>query len=105
MIYEHRTYTVQHGTMDEYLERYEKFALPIQLKHLGRLLGFFVSEIGPLNQVIHIWAYDSLADREKRRANLDADPLWAAFKETNKGSFTQQEVKILKPTSFSPSYF
>ena len=70
MIYEHRTYTVQHGTMDEYLERYEKFALPIQLKHLGRLLGFFVSEIGPLNQVIHIWAYDSLADREKRRANL-----------------------------------
>ncbi len=105
MIYEHRTYTLHHGQMQTYLARYEKYGLPIQLKYLGRLLGFFVSEIGPLNQVLHIWAYDSLADREKRREAMDADPAWDAFKKTNVGSFVQQDVKILKPAPFSPEFF
>ncbi|GAB2889168.1 NIPSNAP family protein [Paralcaligenes sp. KSB-10] len=102
MIFEHRTYTVAHGQMDSYLARYEEFALPLQLKHLGRLLGFFVSEIGPLNQVLHIWVYDDLADRERRRAALDADPAWHAFKQTNRGTFVEQNVKIMRGTRFCP---
>lgn len=102
MIFEHRTYTVAHGQMDSYLARYEEFALPLQLKHLGRLLGFFVSEIGPLNQVLHIWVYDDLADRERRRAALDADPAWHAFKQTNRGTFVEQNVKIMRSTRFCP---
>lgn len=104
MIYEHRTYTVAHGQMDSYLARYEEHALPLQLKHLGHLLGFFISEIGPLNQVVHIWVYASLADREQRRIALEADPGWAAFKAINKGSFVQQEVKILRAARFSPRH-
>lgn len=102
MIFEHRTYTVAHGQMDSYLARYEEHALPVQLKHLGRLLGFFVSEIGPLNQVVHIWVYDSLADRESRRAALDADPAWHAFKQINRGTFVEQDVKILRGARFNP---
>lgn len=102
MIFEQRTYTVVHGTMDDYLERYERLGLPVQLRHLERLLGFFVSEIGPLNQVVHIWVYDSLSDRERRRAAMDADPDWQAFKQTNRGSFTAQEVKILRGAPFCP---
>lgn len=104
MIYEQRTYTLPHGQMDEYLARYERDALPLQMKHLGRLLGFFVSEIGPLNQVVHIWAYDSYADRERRRAALEADPAWTSFKETNRGSFVAQEVRIMRPASFCPQF-
>jgi hypothetical protein len=104
MIFEHRTYTLAHGTMAEYLKRYETYALPVQKKHLGRLLGFFVSEIGPLNQVVHIWVYDSLADREERRAALELDPDWHAFKKINKGSFVAQEVKILVGAPFCPQY-
>lgn len=105
MIYEHRTYTLPHGQMQTYLARYEKHGLPIQLKYLERLLGFFVTEIGPLNQVVHIWAYDSLADREMRRAAMDLDPEWIAFKKMNVGSFVQQDVHILKPAPFSPEFF
>lgn len=88
--------------MAEYLERYEKVALPIQRRHLGQLVGFFVTDIGPLNQVVHIWAYEDIADRERRRANMAADPEWKAFLKLNGGSFVAQENKILKPTSFSP---
>jgi hypothetical protein len=102
MIFEQRTYTVAHGRMDEYLARYERDALPLQRKYLGRLLGFFVSDIGPLNQVVHIWVYDSMADREQRRQALDVDPDWKAFKVGNRGTFVAQEVKILTPASFCP---
>ncbi|HYG42394.1 MAG TPA: NIPSNAP family protein [Bordetella sp.] len=102
MIIEHRTYTVPHGTLEDYLARFEQHALPVLMRHLGPLVGVFVSEIGTLNQVLHMWAYDSLADRERRRASLDADPAWIAFKQGNRGAFTAQEVKILRPASFSP---
>lgn len=103
VIVEYRTYTVAHGRMDEYLARYEAHGLPLLIQHLGRLLGCYTSDIGPLNQVTHVWAFDSLADREQRRARLDADPAWQAFKLTNRGTFTQQDVRIVRPTSFSPN--
>lgn len=102
MIVEQRTYTLTHGTMAAYLERYEKHGLPVQRRHLGELIGFYVTEIGPLNQVVHLWRYESLADRERRREKLAADPEWHAFLRTNAGSFTHQEVKIMKPAPFSP---
>ncbi|GAA4331322.1 NIPSNAP family protein [Pigmentiphaga soli] len=102
MLIEHRTYTVPHGTLDTYLKRYETQALPILLRHLERLLGCFVTEVGTLNQVLHIWVYDSMADREARRARLDADPEWQAFKEVNRGSFVEQNVMLLRAASFSP---
>jgi hypothetical protein len=102
MIIDHRTYTVAHGRMQEYLARYECEALPLQLKYLGNLVGFYVSEIGPLNQVVHISAYENLADRDARRARLAADPAWQAFTKSNAGTFTQQDNKILAPTRFSP---
>ncbi|TWT03142.1 NIPSNAP family protein [Reyranella sp. CPCC 100927] len=104
MIFEHRTYTVAHGQMEDYLARYEAHGLPVQQKHLGRLLGFFVSEIGPLNQVVHIWVYDSLADRERRRAAMESDPDWTAFKKRNRGTFVAQDVKVMVGAPFCPNY-
>lgn len=105
VIIEYRIYTVAHGKMDDYLQRYEAHGLPLLKKHLGHMLGCHLSEIGPLNQVVHLWGYDSLADREARRARLLADPQWQAFKLTNRGTFTQQEVRIMVPASFSPRPF
>ena len=40
---------------------------------LGHLVGYYGVEVGGLNQVVHLWAYDSLDDRAKRRAELWAD--------------------------------
>ena len=104
MIVEQRTYTIKPLRTGDFLELYERAALPLQKKYLGHLVGFFTSEIGPLNQVVHIWVYDSLADRETRRATMDADPAWQAVKETNQGTFVAQDVKILHNTRFSPLY-
>ena len=71
MILEVRTYTAQTGGgTARWLEYYEKHGLPPSRRHLGQLVGFFTSEIGPLNQIVHMWRYESLADREARRATL-----------------------------------
>lgn len=104
MIVDHRTYSIRPGKVKTWLENYEKYALPVQAKHLGNLLGFFVSDIGPLNQIVFMWGYDDLADREKRRAAMDADPAWHDYlaRSAEIGALLAQENKILKPTSFSP---
>jgi hypothetical protein len=101
MIIDHRTYTVRHGHMKAYLETFERVALPVQKRHLGQFIGSFVSDIGPLNQVVHIWAYEDIADREVRRARMAEDPEWKEFLKMNVGSFVAQENKIMKPTSFT----
>ena len=104
MIVEHRTYTLKPLRTREFLELYERAALPLQKKHLGHLVGFFVSEVGPLNQVVHLWAFDSLGDREKRRAALEADPLWPGYVDALRelDCMQQQETKLLRSASFSP---
>jgi len=103
MIIDHRIYTLPHGQTEEYLERYGRLALPVQEEHLGGWLGCYVSDIGPLNQVLHLWAYDSLAEREARRETLDRDPRWAEFRRDNVGSFTAQETRIMRAAPFVPN--
>ena len=75
MIVEHRTYTFRPGTVDGWLKKYEAEGLPIQKRHLGRFVGLYVSEIGRLHRIVLIWAYQSLADREQRRAAMTARTL------------------------------
>jgi hypothetical protein len=101
MIIDHRTYAVKPGRLNDYLKLYEAEAYPLQLKHLGRNVGWYVSnDIGPLSQVVHMWAYDSLADREARRNALAADPAWGAFLAKAMPLLDSMENKILRPTSF-----
>lgn len=104
MIYEMRTYTLKPTRMADWLALYKSHALAVQKEHLGKLVGFFTTEFGTANQVVHIWAYDSLDDRAARRASMAADARWAEFGVKNKELDALIELKssILKPTDFSP---
>jgi NIPSNAP len=104
MLVEHRTYTVKALHTADFLQLYERAALPLQLKYLGHLIGFFVSEVGPLNEVVHLWGFDSMAERERRRAQMEADPAWALYRaELRKlDIIVAQDTKFLKSVSFSP---
>lgn len=102
MIYEERIYTIAPGRIDEYLKNYEELALEVQQEVLGNLIGFFKTEIGGLNKVIHIWGYESLDDREERRDRLSKHPRWPAYLDANLPLIEAQENRVLIPTSFSP---
>lgn len=101
MIVDVRTYNIVPRKMPRYLELFEAYALPVQLRHIGAPLGYFVTEIGPLHQVVHLWGYESLADLERRRAARDADPAWQDYLERSEGLVVSQENKLMRPTSFS----
>ena len=103
MIVEERTYTAHVGRAKEWLDYYGEHGFPVQQRHLGRCIGFFTTEIGPLNVIVHLWAYDDLAHRESARAKMVQDPDWKAFVSGGpKGCLLSQETRILLPTAFSP---
>jgi hypothetical protein len=102
MLYEFRTYRLKTGAMPSYVQLVQNEGLPIQQSHLGRLVGYFQSEIGPLNQIVHIWAFDSLDERERRRTALNADPAWQRFLPKLQALIEEMDNKIMRPTPFSP---
>jgi hypothetical protein len=102
MIVNIRTYTLVPRKQAKYLEIFEKRGLPVMKRHALELMGYYVSSIGPLNQVVHLWRYESLADMERKRAARDADPAWGEFLSLTEGMILMQEDKVMRPTSFSP---
>lgn len=102
MILEERNYTLQPAALKRFLTLYEAKGLALQTEHLGRLVGYFTSETGELNQVVHLWAFDSLQDRAKRREALWADPEWVAYADQVLPWIVHMETRLLSPTSFSP---
>ena len=102
MIVDVRTYTVVPRKLPTYIAHFERLALPVMRRHGFELMGYYTSQIGPLNQVVHLWRYESLADLEKKRAARDADPDWAAFLTQTEGLIVMQDNKIMRPTAFSP---
>lgn len=102
MYYEIRTYRLKVGALPKYLALVGEQGIAIQRAHLGHLVGYFHSDIGPQNQIVHIWAFDSLDDRERRRADLAADPAWQAFIPHIQALIEEMDSKVMRPTSFSP---
>jgi NIPSNAP protein len=104
MIVDLRTYTMVPGRLNAWLKLYEAEGMPIHIRHLGEPMGIFTTDAGVLNQVVFFWRFADQADRERRRAALEADPDWASYrkKSAEAGNVQHQENKIIKATAFSP---
>lgn len=102
MIVEERTYTIKPGTLHLYYQDFNPRGLEIQTRILGNLIGYFHTEIGELNKVVHLWGYDSLAERERRRIALFADKAWLEYLKQSPDIVTHMESRILVPAPFSP---
>ncbi|MGB1884398.1 MAG: NIPSNAP family protein [Gammaproteobacteria bacterium] len=96
MIVDHRTYTIHPGKIGEFLDLYRRLAYPLQKKYLGDCIGWYTStDIGQLNQVVHLWRFSDLNDRGQRRANMAADPAWPTYLEQATPLIQHMENKIL----------
>jgi len=100
MIVEERIYNLKVGKVAEYLKLYEQEGMAIQAPILGGFFGYYSTETGTLNMVVHMWAYEDLAERTRRRAQLQADPRWRAFLPKLAAFIERQENRILNPASF-----
>ena len=94
MIVDVRTYTLIPRKQAKYLELFEQRALPVTKRHGLELMSYYVSYIGALNQVVHLWRYDNLADLEKKRAARDADPAWGEFQSLTEGMILALKTRL-----------
>lgn len=75
MIYEIRTYRLKPRTVPQFLDAFGE-AYENGRKQISPLAAFFYSEVGPLNEVMHIWPYADLAERDAVRAESVAAGVW-----------------------------
>jgi len=97
MIVELRTYQLKPRSVPEVEKRFGE-ALPARVK-LSPLAGFWHTEVGALNQIMHMWPYSDMSERTRIRAEAVKARIWpppiAEF-------IDHMESKILIPAPFSP---
>ena len=101
MIIKHKTHKIKPGKLNELMDLYEKEGMEVHKRILGNQIGYFYTEIGPLNEVVHLYGYESLDDRAKRRKELAENEIWQKYIAKAIDLFESQESKILIPANFS----
>ena len=99
MFVEQRIYSFAPGNTAKFLKTYESEAMAAQTGALGQPVGYYVNEIGPLNQITTMWAYGSLDERVERRRALSRDPIWQVFLAQRRPLRTTQGPRVLVPAT------
>ena len=102
MILEQRDYHVITGKLNELVGLYANEGIELQQQYLGGFIGAFTTDVGALSTYTSMWGYENYAERERRRAELQADDAWKDFLSRLQPLLHTQQNRILIPTSFSP---
>ena len=97
MIVEFRTYRLKPGSVAEAEKRFgEGLTNRTKVSPLG---AFWHTEVGPLNEIIHVWGYRDLAERARIRAEAAKDANWPP---KIREFIVDQNVEVLNPFPFIP---
>jgi hypothetical protein len=97
MIYEIRTYTLKPRSLGEVEKRWAE-AYEYRKKY-SQLAAFWHTEVGPLNEIIHVWGYKDLAERARIRAEAAKDANWPP---KIREFVVDQDVEVVTPFPFIP---
>ncbi len=101
MIYETRTYRLKPRGVPEFIDKFGKAYKNRQ--SLSKISAFFYTEIGPLNEVIHIWPYKNADERDKKRARSVKDKKYTwPPKVAHLQEHMQSELFV--PSPFTPTF-
>ncbi len=104
MVFDFRQYTLNPGGLPTYMSAVEELAIPIRQRHGVKLAGWFYSDLGDLNQVVHIWAFDNVKHMEEAKAAVASDPEWGgAYVPRVRGVLSAQNTYLMKTTEFGPT--
>ena len=103
-LYELRTYTLYVGKMSEAVKLYQELGFPAMQKggHDKKLVGYFQSDVGTINQILHLWKFDDDADRRKSWQSLFANADFMNFAGKFRPLVMTQEVKLLLAAPWGP---
>ena len=100
MIIEMRTYRLKPGSIPEAVKRFGEAVEGSGRSKISPLGAFFHTEVGPLNRIIHCWPYESLDDRDKKRAAASKLQGWPP---RTSEFIEEMESKIINLAPFSPA--
>ena len=96
-----RMYDFNPGDVPKYMEAVREVALKIREDHGVKLAGWYYTDIGHLNRVVHIWAYNDYAHFEKAREAVRSDPRWEGeYVPRVRGLVVKQQDMIMKGADF-----
>lgn len=75
MIFELRTYDLLPGDAQRYINLFANVGREIISRHLP-MVGYYLTDTGRLNRLIHLWRYEDLAERARCRSELYRDADW-----------------------------
>jgi hypothetical protein len=103
MVYDMRTYTLRPGGLQQYMDAVRDIGLPVRQKYGIKLAGWYYSEIGELNQVVHIWAFRDFEHMEEGKKQFRSDPQWInEYLPRTRGLVVRQETKLVFSPDFAP---
>ncbi len=97
MIIEIRTYDLKVGKVQEVVDAFAKVIGYRQ--ELSKLVGFWQTEIGPLNQIVHVWQYEDTNERARIRAEAAANDWWPPKIAPN---VIKQSSEVFTPWELAP---
>jgi hypothetical protein len=96
MIYELRTYTLKQGSVPEVVKNASTVGRTVRGDKYGKLEGYWTSEIGPLNQVLHLWSFTDLNERARLRGELAKDARWNnEYLPLMRPNLVRQDIRLL----------
>lgn len=101
MIYELKTYTVRPDRMQDCLRAYGDEGYAYFKPFEDRLLGYFTTDVGPLNRLVQIWKFASHEDRQNMLDSLRDDAGFAAFAARLSPMFEDRQAVLMKPAPFA----
>jgi len=75
--------------------------MPTREKY-SKNVGLWQTEMGQLNEAVHLWAYRDLNERAATRAKVLQDPEWQAFLGRSAPLLLDMKSAILIPAPSSP---
>jgi NIPSNAP len=105
VIYELRTYSLYVGKMGEAVKLYTELGFPALQKggFDKNLVGYFQSDTGQINQLVHLWKFDDDAARRAHWASLYANKDFIeGFAVKFRPLVMTQEVKLLTAAPWGP---
>ena len=103
MVFDFRIYTFKPGAIPAYMAAVEEVAIPIRKRHGVKLAGWYYSDVGDLNQVTHIWAFDDLKHLKEAKEAVTADPEWSGkYVPRVSGLLVAQNTYLMNTAEFGP---